>query len=192
MWPEWAEPRSVMADTRHRVAAAPRLFWCVRVKCAGVLACPLTGVVGVGVHVQVGGLLGVMRTPNHTPHLPSLQPHQVGEVGVVLAQGRVERGGRVAFLPLHQGRQQRAAAQAADAGAPGKQARGQAQAAAFLVAPWQPAELPGDEERDGEEDNAAEGDDDGQKADGDLCGRREKEDGLRSGGDAAGGTGAGC
>lgn len=82
---------------------------------------PLTGVVGVGVHVQVGGLLGVVRPPHHTPDLPSLQPHQVREVGVVLAQGRVERGGGVAFLPLHQRRQQRAAAQASHAGAPRKQ-----------------------------------------------------------------------
>lgn len=97
---------------------------------------PLTSVVGVGVHVQVGGLLGVMRTSNHTPNLAPLQPHQVREVGVVLAQGRVERRRGVALLPLHQRRQQRAAAEASDACAPRKQSRRQAQAAAFLVPPW--------------------------------------------------------
>lgn len=95
-------------------------------------------------------------------------------MGVVLAQGRVERGGGVAVLPLHQRGQQRASAQASDSSAPGEQARRQAQAAAFLVSPWQPAQLPGDEERDGEEDDAAEGDNDGEQTDGDLCRREEQ------------------
>lgn len=77
----------------------------------------------------------------------------------------------MALLPLHQGRQQRATAQAPHTGTPGKQPRRQAQASAFLVPPWQPAQLPGDEEGDGEEDDATEGDDDGQQTDGDLCGK---------------------
>lgn len=134
----------------------------------------LTSVVGVGVHVQVGVLLGLMRPPDHTPDLPSLQPHQVGEVRVMLAllaQRGVERGRGVALLPLQQRRQQRrppGATEASDAGASGQQPGRQAQASALLVAPWQPAELPGDEEGDGEEDDAAERHNDRQQADGDL------------------------
>lgn len=46
----------------------------------------LTCIVGVGVHVQVGVLLGLLWPPDHTPHLAPLQPHQVREVGVVLTQ----------------------------------------------------------------------------------------------------------
>lgn len=111
-----------------------------------------------------------MRSPNHASDVPPLQPHQVGEMGVVLAQGGVERGRGVALLPLHQWRQERrAAAEASDAGAPGQQPQREAQAAALLVPPRQPAELPGNEERDGEEDDAAESHDDRQQTDGDLC-----------------------
>lgn len=127
-----------------------------------------------------------MRPPNHPPDLPALQPHQVREVRVVLAlvaQRGVERGRRVSVLPLQQWRQQRGAAgaaQAAHAGAAGQQPRRQAQAAALLVPPWQPAQLPGDEEGDGEEDDATEGDDDRQQTDTDLCrGRRDKQ-GLKT------------
>ena len=70
------------------------------------LASTLTSIVGVGVHIQVGGLLGLLWTPNHTSDLPPLQPHQVREMGVVLAllaQRGVERGRGVALLPLQQG-----------------------------------------------------------------------------------------
>lgn len=56
-----------------------------------VLSMTLTCVVGVGVHVQVGGLLGLLWPPDHAPHLAPLQPHQVREVGVVLTQRGVER-----------------------------------------------------------------------------------------------------
>lgn len=114
-----------------------------------------------------------MRPSNHTSDLPPLQPHQVGEVGMMLAQGGVERGRGVAFLPLHQRRQERRpASEASDPGTPRQQTRCEAQASALLVPPWQPAELPGDEEGDGEEDDAAERHDDRQQADGDLCGKK--------------------
>lgn len=118
------------------------------------LALSLTSIVGVGVHVQVGVLLGLIWPPNHTPDLPPLQPHQIREMGVVLAllaQGGVERGRGGALLPLQQLGQERrlaAAPEASDAGASGQQPRCQAQASALLVPPWQPAELPGDEEGD--------------------------------------------
>lgn len=65
-------------------------------------ASSLTGIVGVGVHIQVGVLLGLMGSSNHTSDLPPLQPHQVGEVGVMLTQRGVKRGRGVALLPLHQ------------------------------------------------------------------------------------------
>lgn len=77
-------------------------------------------------------------------------------------------------LPLHERWQQRGPA--SQAGAAGQQPRGQAQAAPFLVPPWQPAELPGNEERDGEQHDAAEGDNDGQQADRDLCGGGQRGD----------------
>ncbi len=65
----------------------------------------LTSIVGVGVHVQVRVLLGLMWPSNHTSNLAPLQPHQVREMGMVLAlmaQGGVERGRGVALLPLQQ------------------------------------------------------------------------------------------
>jgi len=45
----------------------------------------LTSVVGVGVHVQVGVLLGLMWSPNYRSDFPPLQPYQFREMGVVLA-----------------------------------------------------------------------------------------------------------
>lgn len=80
----------------------------------------------------------------------------------LLRQGRVEGGGRVRVLALQERWEQRgtsaAAAQPACPGATRQKARRQAEPA--VVAPWQPAELPGDEQRDGEQDDAAEGHDD--------------------------------
>lgn len=87
-------------------------------------------------------------------------------------------------LPLQRLRQERRAAgasEASDAGTPGEQPRRQAQTAALLVPPWQPAELPGDKEGDGEEDDAAESHDDGQQADRDLCRRQEETDRVKAG-----------
>lgn len=67
--------------------------------------CSLTSIVGVGVHVQVGVLLGLVWPSNHASDLTPLQPHQVREMGVVLAllaKGGIERGRGVALFPLQQ------------------------------------------------------------------------------------------
>ncbi len=77
----------------------------------------------------------------------------------------------MALLPLQQRGQERrpaGASEASDASASGQQPRCQAQASTLLVPPWQPAELPGDKEGDGEEDDATECHDDRQQADRDL------------------------
>lgn len=84
----------------------------------------------------------------------------------MLRERGIQRGRGVSIFPLQQWRKERGAPASSDptqTDPAGQEPRRQAQTPAFLISPRQPAELPGDEERDREQHDATECYNDGEQ-----------------------------
>lgn len=84
----------------------------------------------------------------------------------MLRERGIQRGRGVSIFPLQQRRKERGAPASSDptqTDPAGQEPRRQAPTPAFLISPRQPAELPGDEERDREQHDATECYNDGEQ-----------------------------